>query len=131
MKKRIIFDILFIIYILILLRITVFRSGIGSHELFSREINLIPFADLFLTQKQNPVSFIYLFFGNILWFVPFGLYMSKIKNRGLLLTVALGFCLSLFIEIMQYIFGTGVSEIDDLILNTVGALIGAGIATII
>ena len=124
MKKRIIIDTLFVVYILILLRITVFRSGIGSRELFSGEINLVPAADLAYTLKSSPASFIYLFLGNIIWFIPFSVYMRKIKNCKLIVTVALGFCLSLFIEIMQYIFGTGVSEIDDLILNTIGVLSG-------
>jgi glycopeptide antibiotics resistance protein len=35
-----------------------------------------------------------------------------------------GLFLSLVIEFLQYAFGTGISEADDLILNTLGALIG-------
>lgn len=31
----------------------------------------------------------------------------------------------LIIETLQYIFGTGVSELDDLVLNTMGAGLGA------
>lgn len=124
MKKKIVIDTLFVIYILILFRITVFRRGIGSNELFSGNINFIPFADLIDTFKNSSASFIYLFFGNILWFVPFGLYLRKIRKCKILTVVALGVCLSLSIEIMQYIFGTGVSEIDDLLLNTIGVLLG-------
>ncbi len=131
MKKRVIIDILFVIYILILFRITVLRSGIGANELFSGKINFIPFADLIDTFKKSSASFIYLFLGNILWFVPFGFYLRKIKKCKILTVITLGFCLSLSIEIMQYIFGTGVNEIDDLMLNTVGALVGAGIAHLI
>lgn len=124
MKKRIIIDILFVIYILILFRITVFRSDIGSNELYGGKINIVPFIDIIDTFKESPVSFICLFWGNIIWFVPFGLYLRKIKDCKIIITVAAGFCLSLFIEIMQCIFGTGVSETDDLILNTIGVLIG-------
>ena len=32
--------------------------------------------------------------------------------------------LSLGIELSQYVFGTGVTEIDDIILNTLGCLLG-------
>lgn len=124
MKKRIIIDILFVVYILVLLSITVLRSGIGSQELFSGKINIIPFIDLIDTFKKSPTSFIYLFLGNIIWFVPIGFYLRKMKDCKIITTVAIGFCLSFFIEIMQYIFGTGMSEIDDLILNTIGVLIG-------
>lgn len=36
----------------------------------------------------------------------------------------IGFLLSLGIEISQYIFGTGVTEVEDLILNTLGTALG-------
>ncbi len=39
--------------------------------------------------------------------------------------------LSLFIEIMQYVWGVGISEIDDLILNTFGAFIGVAAVRVI
>lgn len=42
-----------------------------------------------------------------------------------------GFLLSFFIESMQFIFGTGVSELDDLILNTLGVWIGVIIMKIL
>ena len=35
-----------------------------------------------------------------------------------------GFFLSLLIETMQFVFGTGVSELDDVILNTLGVYLG-------
>jgi glycopeptide antibiotics resistance protein len=38
-----------------------------------------------------------------------------------------GFLLSAMIETLQFILGTGVSELDDLILNTFGVWIGAKI----
>lgn len=124
MKKRKTIDILFVIYILVLLRITVFRSNIGTRELFSSEINLVPIVNVISTFKNNPVLFIYLFFGKVIWFIPIGIYLRKIRNCKLTATIVFGVCLSLFIEIMQYIFGTGVIEIDDLILNTIGVLLG-------
>ena len=35
------------------------------------------------------------------------------------------------IEISQYVFGTGVTEVEDLILNTLGAAIGYGVFRLI
>jgi len=75
--------------------------------------------------------FIYLFFGNIVWFVPFGFYLSFVKKSSVLKAILFGFLLSLFIETTQYILGTGISEIDDLILNTFGSLVGWGIGSYI
>ena len=39
-----------------------------------------------------------------------------------------GFGLSLAVETGQYIFSLGYSDIDDLLMNTVGTLVGVGIA---
>ena len=125
MKKKVILIIIFITYLAALLRITVFRSGFDFVNAFSGcEINLVPFADLanvFIADKR---AFIYLFFGNILWFVPFGFLMKRITNMTTARIILLGFLLSLCIETMQFVFGMGVFEVDDLILNTVGVLLG-------
>ena len=47
------------------------------------------------------------------------------KSKNLLSTAFCGFLFSLLIEMLQYVFGTGFSELDDLILNTFGVWIGA------
>ena len=39
-------------------------------------------------------------------------------------TALAGMCLSLFIETMQFGLNTGVSDIDDVIFNTIGAILG-------
>lgn len=63
---------------------------------------------------------------NIAMFIPFGALFPicwdrKLNLRKLLVIVALT---SLSIEIVQYISRTGLFEIDDLINNLLGALIG-------
>lgn len=64
--------------------------------------------------------------GNIIGFVPFGfilpLLLSKFhsfKKIGIAT-----FCLSLTFEILQLIFRFGSFDVDDLILNTLGGMIG-------
>ena len=72
--------------------------------------------------------FIYLFAGNILCFLPFGAYCYRLNgSNSVLKSVFYGFLLSAMIETLQFILGTGVSELDDLILNTFGVWIGAKI----
>lgn len=65
---------------------------------------------------------------NIMMFVPVGLMLGfacrNIKWRKVLLT---GVCLSVSIEVMQFVTGKGFSEIDDVIHNTLGCMIGYGI----
>lgn len=43
-------------------------------------------------------------------------------------TVLVGFLTSLAIEIAQYVFALGYSDIDDLLMNTLGAFLGALVA---
>lgn len=131
MKKKvrnIMITIIFLLYIVIVFRITVFRSGFSTDNLFQNgRINLKLFEEYIpMIRDGRWFTFIYLFVGNIIWFVPFGMYLEygkKVKNIGFILLC--GLMLSLLIESMQYIFGTGYSELDDLILNTSGTGIGA------
>ena len=62
---------------------------------------------------------------NILLFVPVGLLLSWLFRLNLGQTVLLGFLCSLTIECGQWLFWLGSFEVDDLLHNTVGALIGA------
>lgn len=64
--------------------------------------------------------------GNVIGFVPFGALlplMSRSVRRVWKVTL-LGFEISALIEISQLIFGVGCFDVDDMILNTLGALLG-------
>lgn len=127
-KKKRLIQILFVIYIICVLRITVFRSGMGFHNLFEGTINASLFQSYIpLFREGNRLRIIYLFGGNIVWFIPFGMYLQWLGKWNLKIVVAIGFLFSLLIETMQYILGTGISELDDLVLNTFGTAAGAGI----
>ena len=65
--------------------------------------------------------------GNILLFLPFGLlYPLSRKNAWWLETVAVGFSLSLAIELIQPYVGR-VSDLSDLSMNTLGVLLSASL----
>ena len=114
----------FALYLLILFRITVFRSGWYSNEFFQGDIELIPFQNIFsYLFDGRRFDFVYLFFGNILWFVPFGLVCGA-KGQGMWKTLLWTFLLSLTIEVLQFVFSSGYSDTEDLILNTLGGGVG-------
>lgn len=114
----------FVLYLLILFRITVFRSGWYSNTLFQGHIELIPFQKIFgYLFDGRWFDFVYLFFGNILWFAPFGLACGA-KEQGVWKTLLWTFLFSLTIEMLQFVFSTGYSDVEDLILNTIGGLFG-------
>lgn len=131
-RKRII-TFLFLLYLAIVLRITVFRSTFALQNLCQNGRIVLTLFDGYidLIRRGDWFAFTYLFFGNIIWFVPFGMYLQYTgKQRKLLHTAIYGFLFSLLIETLQYVFGTGFSELDDLILNTLGAWIGGGLVKV-
>lgn len=118
----------FAMYILVLLRLTVFRNNFSFDNLLEGELNLIPFLDLIRTYQADFMDFIYLFLGNIITFIPLGYFLGRFERIQLYKVIIIGFSISFFIEIMQFVFAVGISETDDIILNTVGVLIGGALA---
>lgn len=94
-----------------------------SHHI--REVQIVPFNDFFHANTIFGSAFNVL--GNIMLFLPLGILVYQLVG-SLRCTVLAGFLLSLSIEILQYIFSLGVTDTDDLLLNTLGAWIGAGLA---
>ncbi len=66
---------------------------------------------------------------NILVFIPIGALLCNLfsKNKFVLTTIC-GLMFSVSIEIIQYILDKGVPDIDDVIFNVVGLLIGAALS---
>lgn len=65
-------------------------------------------------------------FGNVVGFVPFGCILPVMDRRfqNVLLVTVSGFSLSLCVETVQLIFRVGCFDVDDLVLNTLGAFLG-------
>ncbi len=131
MKKPWIMRLLALAWLAVLLRITVFRPGCFSHGLFSGRIEWRAFAYyLTLVHRANWRYFTYLFVGNLIWFAPAG-FLVRLKGGRLRQAALAGFGLSLLVETFQFILGSGVTELDDLILNTAGALLGYAAACLL
>ena len=121
----------FCFYLVALVQITVIRGGVSLWELPTLErsletIQLVPVIHT-LAELQNGLwAFVYPVVGNMVWFVPLGFLLPLIKPswaKTLHICLA-GCCLSLTIEVCQWIFGSGISDIDDVLFNTLGALAG-------
>lgn len=113
-----------IAYLAALVQITVLRGGINWTQVFhaSRPVpQWIPLKTTFLLRNEGTWSFIYNTFGNLIWFIPLGLLLRHGKPLRALL---FGAALSAFIELSQYILMTGLTDIDDVILNALGSLLG-------
>ena len=89
----------------------------------------LDFSRIFQKTGQGPVEMI----SNIAVFVPFGFFLSEFlasakrlrPGRRLGLATLVGFGLSLCIESLQLVLKVGFFELTDLVMNTVGAFVGA------
>lgn len=93
------------------------------------EMQLIPFKTIieYASQVHSFTDwFIKNLVCNIVMFIPYGLLLPYIMEpKKLLLKVAIiGTVFSGLIEIIQYIFAIGKFDIDDIILNLLGTILG-------
>ena len=122
-KQRVICLIIFTLYILTVLYLTIFRFNFWYSE---RKLNLTLFVSLIKVFRNADIGeFLRLLLGNIGWFVPFGfLFPILLKRKNPFITICAGLLFSIFIEVTQFVSYKGVAELDDLILNTLGAAVG-------
>lgn len=67
---------------------------------------------------------------NILMMTPFGFLFSFVRRKSSVwLTLAVSFCISIMIEMIQYITRLGYFDVDDIFNNIWGAAIGYGLFT--
>lgn len=94
---------------------------------FPLRINLAPIVHLF--DYSHTRDLVWNVAGNVAMFIPSGIVLPVVYRQldGFWKTVAAGALLSLCIEILQLPFAARTSDIDDLILNTLGVVIGYGI----
>ena len=94
-----------------------------------RNINLIPFSESVIVNGQIDFSEI---IQNALAFVPFGVFTYTLwQEKSFLSQIIPIFLTSLGFEVIQFIFAIGATDITDLIANTLGGIIGIGIAFVI
>ncbi len=133
-KRSMIFYGVFYFYVSMLILVTVVRIGLNTVPV--RSINLTLFDELIKANHyQNVVNGPfqalaltgYNVFGNIVWFIPFGFFLAYQAKTTWYKTLLFTFLLSLSIEILQYVVGSGVSDVDDLLFNVIGGCIGYAI----
>lgn len=119
--------VLFALYLIILVWVILFKLQFNFENLDSmRSINLIPFAESYLPSGRLNISEIVF---NIIFFIPFGIFMKLIfPKESFIKTILIFFGFSILLEFCQYIFSIGVSDITDVISNTFGGLIGLSLS---
>ena len=132
----------FILYVAVLLRILFLGRGaecsFSVREYFFLYANLCPFRTLvryvsFFLLKRDRASFCLALInigGNFLLFLPMGLFLPALfsRLRRFRKCVWTVFFLISFSEILQGVLRIGIPDVDDLLLNLLGACIGFCVA---
>ncbi len=121
-----IFLLLYIIYLLYL----VFFSSYYGRAFSHRSINFVPFKTIIAftdlsTHSLNAI--ITNLLGNIAAFVPMGFLIPitfNIRNNRFIKVFIVVLFATICIELSQYIMRVGTCDIDDVILNVLGGMVG-------
>ena len=104
---------------------------LDTAAVFPFRVNLIPLVNLFDYESKRDLLLNVI--GNTAMFVPSGIVLPVVY-KGLNThrkVISAGIGVSLCIEILQLPFYERVSDIDDLILNTIGVIVGYGIYSLL
>lgn len=113
--------VLMLVGLVIILLVTFVRRESSEHRVI-----LIPLRVLF--GLKAPRDFWHVTVMNIVLYVPFSCGLCFVIGKKYALpvgaTILICFVLALLAEARQYIFGSGLAELDDVLMNTLGAFLG-------
>jgi glycopeptide antibiotics resistance protein len=114
--------VLFVIYLIALFWILLFKLGVRFSYMETRSVNLIPFSELLILNGKIDFGEIIM---NVIIFVPLGIYAGILFKRWVWgKNLFFFFLISLIVEGLQFILGAGAFDITDIITNTSGGIIG-------
>lgn len=121
---------IYIIYFSALVEITVIRGSVDVAKILQGGRALPQLHPLHTTLAEIhrglwPMTFHIV--GNLIWFIPLGLLCS---NRRFYMAALWGVVVSVSIESLQYVLMSGVTDVDDVLLNTLGAILGWSIGRV-
>lgn len=120
------------IWLLFVPRIDIPSTNMYWEELFSN-INLIPFLTIYnlfksiLTDTNNDaiIHSVVNLSGNVVMFIPLGFFITNsIAKKTFKKSVLLSLICIIFVELIQLFTLLGCCDVDDLILNMLGVIIG-------
>ena len=122
--------VLFLLYVGFLIYFLFVAEWYGRTEIAEDyRYNLELFKEIrrFITYREQLGTFTVLanLAGNILIFVPYGFFISMAsRSRGFFKTLFCSMGLSLAVEIVQLFTRVGSFDVDDILLNTIGGVLG-------
>ncbi|MEZ5165658.1 MAG: VanZ family protein [Acidimicrobiales bacterium] len=124
---------LLFVWALIVVKVTMFPLTIIFYD-WHESSNFTPFASIVeILRSTSPWFALENIGGNVVMFIPFGFLMpvlfEKVRHPWAILWRAAA--VSVLIESAQYVTRARAVDVDDVILNTTGALVGYGIFAVV
>ncbi|MBR6365119.1 MAG: VanZ family protein [Lachnospiraceae bacterium] len=128
-KQKRIYILLFLLYLALVVYLTCFGERMANAAERVPRYNLHPFHEIQRFWKHRDIigfrGMFYNIFGNVLLFMPLGAFLCAVpKKTNILICFVISAFSSLLIETLQFCFDLGCFDVDDLILNTTGGLLG-------
>lgn len=130
---------IFIIYSLAVMKVLFLRPSLFQYDSFANltswdvpYANLTPFYTIdkyiYHADKYNFDTWFKLLFGNLVLFFPFGLIIPLLnaRMRSIWRFTALLLLVLLFVELAQKFTMAGAFDVDDIIMNFFGGIVGFG-----
>lgn len=118
---------LYVIFLIYFLFLAEWYGRTGVSEEYRYNLELFREIKRFIVYREQLGTFAVLtnLAGNIVIFVPYGFFISMAsRSRGFFKTLFFSMGLSLCVEITQLFTRVGSFDVDDILLNTIGGVIG-------
>ncbi len=129
-KRKILIG-LFVIYITLAISVTLFPIPFQESYISGYIHNFIPLKSIISSFNAGLRPMLSSVVGNIIITMPFGFLITMLrKNKSFLSTLVFIIAFSLLIELLQLVIGAFIGywyrnvDVDDLLLNTIGGIIG-------
>jgi glycopeptide antibiotics resistance protein len=120
----------FIIYLAVMVYFLFFCEQLGRTPKDTYHYNLEPFAEIkrytSCIEELGYVNVILNLIGNVVCFMPLGFVLPILTHRrwGVIRITAISCLASVVVEVMQLVTKLGSCDVDDIIMNTLGGLLG-------
>lgn len=138
-KERNVYKVIFFIYVIVLIKVIIFKypfaelkqiadtweKGVILEGWDTANFTLLKTIKMYIRYSYKLNSFENLV-GNVAAFIPFGYLLPCLSKaaRNVLVLLLNAFFFVLAIELFQLVSAFGVFDVDDILLNCMGALIG-------
>jgi glycopeptide antibiotics resistance protein len=137
-RRRLAVAVVFILYFIVLFYFLFFSEEFGRTDTERMyRYNLVPFKEIgrFIRYRRvlGTQAVLLNILGNVVAFMPFGTFLPVFvkRCRRFWFTALYSFELSLVAEILQLLSKVGTFDVDDILLNTIGGMLGFALYRII